>query len=84
MLPPWPVLVNLAAGLLLLALVPHAAANKPVFDVSNNMRLLLLPADTKMGTVIYRLRASDSEEQYPLTFKIYGRKKAALTFTIAL
>ena len=48
------------------------SGNKPVLDVSNNMRLVLLPSDTKMGTVIYKLRASDSEEHYPLQFRVYG------------
>ena len=27
---------------------------KPIFDYSNNMRLVMLPADTKLGSVIYR------------------------------
>ena len=47
---------------------------KPVFDYSNNMRLVLLPADTKLGSVIYRLRASDGDEDYPLEFTAYGKK----------
>ena len=46
---------------------------KPVFDYSNNMRLVLLPADTKLGSVIYRLRASDGDEDYPLKFAAFGK-----------
>ena len=30
-------------------------------------------ADTKVGTPIYRLRASDAEENYPLDFSIFGK-----------
>lgn len=37
------------------------------------MRLVLLPSDTKMGTIIYKLRASDSDEDYPLSFRATGK-----------
>eukprot|EP00095_Tigriopus_kingsejongensis_P012458 maker-scaffold696_size110080-snap-gene-0.13 protein:Tk12458 transcript:maker-scaffold696_size110080-snap-gene-0.13-mRNA-1 annotation:"cad86_drome ame: full" len=63
----WSVLVSVA-----LHCIGLSSANKPVFDLSNNMRLVLLPADTKMGTIIYKLRASDADEDYPLQFKITG------------
>ena len=46
-----------------------AAGNKPVFDLSNSMRLVLLPADTPVGSVIYKLRASDADDEYPLAFR---------------
>ena len=49
------------------------SAVKPVFDYSNNMRLVLLPADTKLNSVIYRLRASDADEHYPLQFTAYSK-----------
>ena len=52
--------------------MPYISAVKPVFDYSNNMRLVLLPADTKLNSVIYRLRASDADEHYPLQFTAYG------------
>ena len=58
----------------LVFLVTVASGNKPVFDLSNNMRLLLLPADTKMGSVIYRLRASDADDDYPLKFSAFGKE----------
>ena len=40
--------------------------------LSANMRSVLLPADTKAGTVIYRLRASDADDQYPISFGVVG------------
>jgi hypothetical protein len=36
---------------------------------------VLLPADTNLGTIIYKLRAQDAEEDYPLNFTAYGRTK---------
>ena len=32
-------------------------------------------ADTNVGTTIYRLRASDADENYPLEFRIFGKLK---------
>ena len=69
--------------IVLVSFVSHFAVslvsgNKPVLDVSNNMRLVLLPSDTKMGTVIYKLRASDSEEHYPLQFRVYGEESSLI------
>ncbi len=46
--------------------------NKPVLDLSNNMRLVLIPADTKLGTPFYKLRASDADDDYPLEFRAFG------------
>ena len=40
--------------------------------LSANMRSVLLPADTQAGTVIYRLRASDADDQYPISFGVVG------------
>ena len=65
----WSVLVSIA-----MHAVSPVSANKPVFDLSNNMRLVLLPSDTKMGTVIYKLRASDADEDYPLRFRAFGKQ----------
>ena len=68
---------NVMNGVLWCILVAYAShmvmANKPVFDLSNNMRLVLLPADTKMGTIIYKLRASDADEDYPIQFRVTGK-----------
>ena len=51
---------------------PSSGLN-PRWTWQNNMRLLLLPGDTEIGSVIYRLRASDADENYPLEFKFYGK-----------
>jgi len=60
---------------LLMSLPVLVEANKPVFDVSNSMRLLMLPADARPGSVVYKLRASDADDDYPLTFRAFGRHK---------
>lgn len=44
----------------------------PKFDPSTRMRLVLVPADAQVGSVIYRLRATDEEFEYPLTFEFLG------------
>ena len=69
-------------GWIILMLLPNTFGVKPVFDYSNNMRLVLLPADTKLGTVIYRLRASDADEDYPLEFTAYGKNVISLLYLI--
>ncbi|KAK9506580.1 hypothetical protein O3M35_008483 [Rhynocoris fuscipes] len=49
-------------------LVGGVTTNYPLFDINTQMRLLLLPSDARIGSVIYRLRATDSDRDYPLTF----------------
>ncbi|XP_055601879.1 cadherin-86C isoform X2 [Uranotaenia lowii] len=44
----------------------------PKFDPSTRMRLVLVPADAQVGSVIYRLRATDEEFEYPLQFELAG------------
>lgn len=44
----------------------------PKFDPSTRMRLVLVPSDATVGSVIYRLRATDEEFDYPLTFELMG------------
>ncbi|XP_065090429.1 cadherin-86C isoform X2 [Ochlerotatus camptorhynchus] len=44
----------------------------PKFDPSTRMRLVLVPADATVGSVIYRLRANDEEFEYPLQFELVG------------
>ncbi|XP_053664398.1 cadherin-86C [Anopheles marshallii] len=61
--------------LALLAIVscwPGTAGLDPKFDPSTRMRLVLVPADATVGSVIYRLRASDEEFEYPLQFELVG------------
>ena len=60
--------------LLLWCVAPAAVlANLPTFDEDSRMRILLLPVTTRVDTVIYRLRASDPEFDYPLQFSLVGR-----------
>lgn len=49
----------------------------PKFDPSTRMRLVLVPADAQVGSVIYRLRATDEEFDYPLTFEFVGDASAS-------
>ncbi|XP_054734543.1 cadherin-86C [Anastrepha obliqua] len=49
----------------------------PKFDPSTRMRLVLVPADAQVGSVIYRLRATDEEFDYPLTFELKGDAASA-------
>lgn len=49
----------------------------PKFDPSTRMRLVLVPADAQVGTVIYRIRATDEEFDYPLTFELIGDSASA-------
>lgn len=56
----------------LFSVIKFAATADPVFDPSTAMRLVLVPADATVGSVIFRLRASDDEFDYPLTFELVG------------
>ncbi|GAB0091959.1 cadherin-86C-like [Sergentomyia squamirostris] len=56
----------------LLGLMCFASAMDPKFDPTTRMRLVLVPADAAVGSVIYRLRATDDEFDYPLTFELMG------------
>lgn len=60
------------AALVLLALCAAARGGDPVFDPSTLMRLVLVPADAAVGSVIYRVRASDPDFDYPLHFELIG------------
>lgn len=53
----------LVCGPLLVAAVPR-------FDPTALMKGVLVPADAAVGSVIYRLRASDSAYDYPLLFSV--------------
>ncbi|XP_037950447.1 cadherin-86C isoform X2 [Teleopsis dalmanni] len=63
----------LTISLLISMLCPsHVYCVDPKFDPSTRMRLVLVPADAQVGSVIYRLRATDEEFDYPLTFEFVG------------
>ena len=50
----------------------NASSLDPKFDQTTTMRLVLVPADAAVGSVIFRLRASDEEYDYPLMFELMG------------
>lgn len=58
---------------LVLLLVGGAQGGDPVFDPSTLMRLVLVPSDAAVGSVIYRVRASDPDFDYPLHFELIGK-----------
>ncbi|CAG4973816.1 unnamed protein product [Parnassius apollo] len=63
-----------SALVVLLALYAWPArCGEPVFDPSTLMRLVLVPADAPVGSVIYRVRASDPDFDYPLHFELIGQ-----------
>ncbi|XP_061389861.1 cadherin-86C [Musca vetustissima] len=63
----------LTISLIIGFLCPYAVLSvDPKFDPSTRMRLVLVPADAQVGSVIYRLRATDEEFDYPLTFEFVG------------
>ncbi|XP_046479763.1 uncharacterized protein [Neodiprion pinetum] len=47
-----------------------AAGSRPQFDTSTNMGLVLVPADAEVDSVIFRLRATDQDADFPLVFDI--------------
>lgn len=58
---------------LILHLIAYTRGADPKFDPSTRMKLVLVPADAAVGSVIYRLRASDDEIDYPLKFELVGK-----------
>ncbi|XP_076753345.1 uncharacterized protein LOC143424872 [Xylocopa sonorina] len=47
-------------------------AARPRFDTSTDMGLVLIPADAEVDSVIFRLRATDQDADFPLVFEITG------------
>ncbi|XP_052129264.1 cadherin-86C-like [Frankliniella occidentalis] len=70
--------------LVLLLLAAPALANYPLFDVATRMRVLLVPRDAAVGAVIYRLRATDSDFDYPLHFDVGGDGAGAQVAVVRL
>lgn len=66
--------------LVLACAVWGALGGDPVFDPSTLMRLVLVPADAAVGSVIYRVRASDPDFDYPLHFELIGKKLHIKTY----
>lgn len=71
--------MTFGAALVLLCAVWCASAGDPVFDPSTLMRLVLVPADAAVGSVIYRVRASDPDFEYPLHFELIGKDSTITT-----
>lgn len=55
------------------ALFSVSTANYPVFEGASQLKRLLIPADVHIGSVVYRLRASDHDHEYPLQFDATGK-----------
>nr|XP_012151364.1 PREDICTED: uncharacterized protein LOC105663916 [Megachile rotundata] len=49
-----------------------AKSARPRFDTSTDMGLVLVPADAEVDSVIFRLRATDQDADFPLVFEITG------------
>ncbi|XP_049803738.1 cadherin-86C-like [Schistocerca nitens] len=58
--------------LVALLLAPPSQGNLPLIDLSTQMRALLVPSDAPVGSVVYRVLATDSDTRcdYPLHFDI--------------
>lgn len=55
---------------IILMTIPLTILSKPEFDSTAAMKDILIPADAAVGTVVYRLRASDPFFDYPLVYTI--------------
>lgn len=51
---------------------------RPRFDTSTDMGLVLIPADAEVDSVIFRLRATDQDADFPLIFEITGNLLVSL------
>ncbi|XP_076046805.1 uncharacterized protein LOC143028499 isoform X2 [Oratosquilla oratoria] len=60
----------LLVSLLLFLALRGVGATYPSFTEGNTMSVLLLPSGTRPGTIIYRVRAHDRDDDYPLDFSI--------------
>ncbi|XP_076544712.1 uncharacterized protein LOC143305366 [Osmia lignaria lignaria] len=47
-----------------------AKSARPRFDTSTDMGLVLIPSDAEVDSVIFRLRATDQDADFPLVFEI--------------
>lgn len=48
---------------------------RPRFDTSTDMGLVLIPADAEVDSVIFRLRATDQDADFPLVFEVTGNER---------
>lgn len=73
-----------AASLTMAAVaVVSVAGNYPTFEAAADFRDMMVPAGASVGSLIYRLRASDHDKDYPLYFQATGtRRSQNITTTI--
>lgn len=62
-----------AAAVLLAMAIVTVAGNYPTFDSATEFRDLMVPAGAPVGSLIYRIRASDHDKDYPLYFQATGK-----------
>jgi len=62
----------------LFALTPLCCGNYPLLDVDTNMRIVLVPHDMPTQVPFYRLKATDSDHNFPLVFEVLGAVGKAL------
>lgn len=56
------------------AVIVTVAGNYPTFEGAADFRdSLMVPAGAPVGSLIYRLRASDHDKDYPLYFQATGK-----------
>lgn len=61
---------------------PLLVAAIPNFDPTALLRGVLVPADAAVGSIIYRLRASDPSFDFPLTFTIENKSTVVTVETL--
>ncbi|XP_043470934.1 uncharacterized protein LOC122504102 [Leptopilina heterotoma] len=66
----------LKAWLYLGFIIGWSEGTRPQFDFSTDMGHVLVPADAEVNSTIFRLRATDQDADFPLTFDIYGKATA--------
>ena len=56
----------------------NICGNFPLLDVDTNMRIVLVPHDMPIETTFYRIKATDSDHNFPLSFEVLGSVGKAL------
>lgn len=54
----------------LFIIITGTKSARPRFDTSTDMGMVLVPADAEVDSVIFRLRATDQDADFPLIFDI--------------
>lgn len=64
--------------LIVLTWSSYVSGNFPLLDVDTNMRIVLVPHDMPTHTAFYRIKATDSDHNFPLSFEVLGTVGKAL------